>query len=83
MTPPPEHDVKRLGNTPEAVEQFVSGLASRFPGQRVAVALEQSRGALIFMLGKYEHLVLYPIHPNTVDHYRKSVYPSGAKTSEW
>lgn len=69
-----------LEHTPEAVEQFVSSLAIRFPGQRVAVALEQSRGALLFMLGKYEHLVLYPIHPNTVDHYRKSVYPSGAKS---
>src|SRR4051794_23627168 len=69
-----------LEHTPEAIEQFVSSLAVRFPGQRVAVALEQSRGALIFMLGKYEHLVLYPIHPNTVDHYRKSVYPSGAKS---
>ena len=69
-----------LEHTPEAIEQFVSSLAARFPGQRVAVALEQSRGALIFMLGKYEHLVLYPIHPNTVDHYRKSVYPSGAKS---
>lgn len=33
-----------LEHTPEAVEQFVSGLAFRFPGQRVAVALEQSRG---------------------------------------
>lgn len=69
-----------LEHTPEAVEQFVSGLAIRYPGQRVAVALEQSRGALIFMLGKYDHLVLYPIHPNTLDHYRKSVYPSGAKS---
>jgi Transposase/Transposase IS116/IS110/IS902 family len=69
-----------LEHTPEAVEQFVAGLALRFPGQRVAVALEQSRGALLFMLGKYEHLVLYPIHPNTVDHYRKSIYPSGAKS---
>jgi transposase len=69
-----------LDHTPEAVEQFVSALAVRFPGQRVAVALEQSRGALIFMLGKYAHLVLYPVHPNTLDHYRKSVYPSGAKS---
>jgi transposase len=32
------------------------------------------------MLGKYAHLVLYPVHPNTLDHYRKSVYPSGAKS---
>jgi transposase len=69
-----------LEHTPEAVEQFVSGLAIRFPGRQVAVALEQSRGALIFMLGKYAHLVLYPIHPNTVDHYRKSAFPSGAKS---
>ena len=69
-----------LEHTPEAVEQFVSGLAMRFPGQLVAVALEQSRGALIYMLGKYAHLVLYPIHPNTLNHYRKSVYPSGAKS---
>jgi transposase len=69
-----------LDHTPEAVEQFFSGLAFRFPGQRVAVALEQSRGALIYMLGKYEHLVLYPVHPNSLDHYRKSVYPSGAKS---
>jgi hypothetical protein len=69
-----------LEHTPEAVEQFVSSLAIRFPGQRVAVALEQSRGALLFMLGKYAHLVLYPIHPNTLNYYRKSVYPSGAKS---
>jgi transposase len=69
-----------LEHTPEAVDAFISNLAVRFPGRRVAVALEQSRGALIFMLGKYEHLVLYPIHPNALDHYRKSVYPSGAKS---
>jgi transposase len=69
-----------LEHTPEAVDGFMSSLAIRFPGQRVAVALEQSRGALIFMLSKYEHLILYPIHPNALDHYRKSVYPSGAKS---
>jgi len=69
-----------LEHTPEAIEQFVSSLALQFPGQRVAVALEQSRGALLFLLGKYAHLILYPLHPNMVNHYRKSVYPSGAKS---
>jgi transposase len=69
-----------LEHTPEAIEQFVSGLALPFPGQRVAVALEQSRGALLFLLSKYAHLVLYPLHPNMVNHYRKSIYPSGAKS---
>lgn len=70
----------QLDQKPEAVEQFACELAQRFPGRLVAVGLEQSRGALMFMLTKYAHLVLYPIHPNTLDHYRKSFYPSGAKS---
>ena len=69
-----------LEQTPEAIEQFAGELARRFPGRAVAVALEQSRGALLFMLTKYAHLVLFPVHPNTLDHYRKSFYPSGAKS---
>jgi transposase len=69
-----------LEQTPEAIEQFACELARRFPDQLLAVALEQSRGALLFLLSKYAHLVLFPIHPNTLDHYRKSFYPSGAKS---
>ena len=37
-------------HTPEAIEVWVGELSSRFPGQRIAVAVEQSRGALVFML---------------------------------
>lgn len=69
-----------LKNTPEAIDVFVNELARRFTGEKIAVALEQSRGAVLFHLAKYEHLVLYPIHPNMLDHYRKSFYPSGAKS---
>ena len=65
-----------LTHTAEAVEQFLVNLAARFPGQRIALVLEQSRGWLLFMLGKYAHVVLYPIHPNLLDHYRKSFFPS-------
>jgi transposase len=68
-----------IDNTPEAVEQWAGELAQRFGGRPIAVALEQSRGAVVAMLGKYEHLVLYPIHPTTLAHYRKGFYPSGAK----
>ena len=69
-----------LEHTPEAVDQFVAGLAARFPGGKVAVALEQSRGPLFYMLSKYQHVDLYPVHPSTLDHYRQSFYPSGAKS---
>jgi transposase len=68
-----------LGNTPEAVEIWAAGLAVRFGGRPVAVALEQSRGALICMFSKYAHLVLFPVHPKTLADYRKALHPSGAK----
>jgi transposase len=70
----------QLDNTPEAVELWAAGLAQRFAGQPVAVALEQARGALIAMLSKYGHLVLFPVHPTTLSHYRQSFFPSGAKS---
>jgi hypothetical protein len=39
-----------IDHTPEAIDVWATELRLRFSGQRVAVALEQSRGALVFML---------------------------------
>lgn len=69
-----------LDNTPEAVAVWATDLAQRFGGRPVAVALEQARGAVIAKLSKYAHLVLFPIHPNTLASYREAFYPSGAKS---
>jgi len=69
----------QLNNTPEAVEVWAAELERRFGGKPVALALEQSRGAVIAMLSKYAHIVLYPVHSTTVANYRKSFVPSGAK----
>jgi transposase len=66
-------------HTPEAIEVWVGELFSRFRGQPIAVAVEQSRGALVFMLSKYEHLHIYPIHPRAAAQFRAALYPSGAK----
>src|SRR6516165_3243790 len=49
-----------LEHSPEAVEAWVGQLCQRFAHRRIAVALEQSRGALVFMLSKYEALHLSP-----------------------
>jgi transposase len=68
-----------IDHTPEAIEVWAAELRMRFGGQSVAVALEQSRGSLVFMLTKYEHLVIFPIHPTVLVNYRKSFRPSGAK----
>jgi len=68
-----------LENTPEAVDAWAAVLQQRFGGRPVALCLEQRRGALVYMLTKYAHLVLFPIHPTTAARYRETFCPSGAK----
>lgn len=74
-----QRETGKFEHTPEAIECWAVELATRFEGRPVAVALEQARGALLYALSRFPHLVLYPIHPSTSYDFRKAVYPSGAK----
>jgi transposase len=74
-----EQEAGTIDHTPEAVDVWASELRLRFSGQPIAVALEQSRGPLVFTLTKYGHLVIFPVHPTALVNYRKSFRPSGAK----
>jgi transposase len=75
-----QSEAGELDNTPEAVEVWAANLQQRFGGRPIAVILEQSRGALVYMLTKYPHLVLFPVHPTTAARYRDTFAPSGAKS---
>jgi transposase len=68
-----------IEHNPEAVGAWVTMLGARFGSQPIAVAVEQSRGPLVFMLGKYEQLHIYPIHPRAASQFRAALFPSGAK----
>src|SRR5262252_7014121 len=68
-----------LEHTPEAVEVWVAQLCRQFAQGTIAVALEQSRGALVFMLSKYERLHLFPVPSTMAGNMREALYPSGAK----
>lgn len=68
-----------LAQTPEAIESWSQRLRQRFEGRPVAVCLEQAKGALIYALMKYDHLVLFPLNPARLAYYRKSRTTSGAK----
>jgi transposase len=68
-----------MKNTPEAVDAWAAGLHQRFREGRIAVCLEQKRGNLVYMLGKYPQLVLFPVHPTTAARYRTVFRTSGAK----
>jgi transposase len=71
-----------LENTPEAVEAWAARLQQRFGDRPIALCVEQSRGALVYMLAKYPHLVLFPVHPTTAARYRETFHPSGASSDE-
>jgi transposase len=75
----PDRRAGLIDHTPEAVDIWAAELRLQFGGQTIALAVEQSRGSLVFMLSKYEHLVIFPVHPTTLANYRKSFRPSGAK----
>src|SRR5579863_8466883 len=69
----------KVEQTPKAIEMWASQLATRFNGRPIAVALEQSRGPVVFSLTKYSHLHLFPVHPSMLAHFREAMVPSGAK----
>jgi transposase len=79
QTGPSKVETGAIEHTPEAIDVWATELRMRFGGQPIAVALEQSRGSLVFMLTKYDHFVIYPVHPTILVNYRKSFRPSGAK----
>lgn len=68
-----------IKHSPQAIQEWATNLQKRFDGRTVAVALEQSRGPLIFALLKYDFLVLYPINPSTLARFREAFSPSRAK----
>src|ERR1700680_5289785 len=68
-----------LEHTPKAVEAWVGQLCQRFGNRPIAVAVEQLRGALVYMLAKYEPLHLFPVPPPMSASMRKALYPSGSK----
>ncbi len=63
----------------EALHAWVAMLCVRFPGQRVAICLEQPAAGLIHALMDYDFVVLYPINPVTLARYREAFTPSRAK----
>jgi transposase len=69
-----------LEQKPEVICSWMTKLRERFGGHPIAVAVEQSRGALIHALLSYDFLVVFPIHPTTVAKFREAFKFSGAKS---
>lgn len=69
----------KIAQRAEDLEDWASELRTRFGGRRIAVCLEQLRGAVVYALLKYEFLVLFPINPKQLSSYRDAFVPCGPK----
>lgn len=68
-----------LEQRPERINEWITALIAKHPGRRIAVCLEQSRGAVVYALMGYAEVDLYPVNPVTLADYRNAFRPSGAK----
>jgi transposase len=71
-------EMTTLAHEPGTIDDWAVELQHRFSGP-IAVCLEQSKGALLYALMKFDFLVLYPINPKQLACYREALAPSGAK----
>ncbi len=62
----------------EEIDEWAQSLHQRFPGS-IAIALELSKGPIVYALQKYDYFVIFPINPSTLAKYREAFQPSRAK----
>ena len=70
---------RELEQKPAVLHEWIAQLQQRFGGGKIAVALEQRKGAVIHALLMYDCFVLYPINPKALARYREAFRTSGAK----
>ncbi|HYK87301.1 MAG TPA: IS110 family transposase [Acidobacteriota bacterium] len=74
-----EIETYTLKQTPEEVHAWLTKLRDKFGGRPVAIALEQTKGAVIHALLGYDFVHIFRINPKSLADYRKAFSPGGAK----
>ncbi len=62
----------------ERIDEWAQSLHQRF-GSPIAVAVELTKGPIVYALQKYDFFVIYPVNPTTLAKYREAFTPSRAK----
>jgi transposase len=73
-----QREFGRLPHKVDDIEQWAQSLHQRFSGP-IAIALELSKGPIVYALQKYDYFVIFPINPSTLAKYREAFQPSRAK----
>ena len=65
-------DIGTIGARPEDVNAWINQLRKQFQGQKIAICLEQAKGALIHQLMGVEFIDLYPLNPQALANFRRA-----------
>jgi len=74
-----EMEMYTIKQTPEDLHGWILKLRDKFGGRPIAVAIEQTKGAVIHALLGYDFMHVFRINPFSLASYRKAFSPSGAK----
>jgi hypothetical protein len=67
-----------IEHKPKNIDTWANNLKKRF-GAPIAVAVELSKGPIVYALLKYDFIVIILVNPTTLAKYRTAFKPSGAK----
>ena len=67
-----------VSNKIEEVDAWALDMYKRF-GAPIAVAVELTKGPIVYALQKYDFFVIHPVNPTTLAKYRQAFKPSRAK----
>ena len=59
-----------LTHSPESIDDWIKKLHGQFKGQ-IAIAVELTRGPIVYALQKYSFVTIFPINPAMLAQYRK------------
>ena len=62
----------------ELIDEWACTMRQRF-GSPIAVAVELSKGPIVYALQKHDCFVIFPVNPSTLARYREAFQPSRAK----
>jgi hypothetical protein len=72
---------RKIESRPEAIQEWLLELRSACAEGKIAVALEQRRGALFYQLCTHLNWIdLYPINPHSLSSFRLTFFSSRPKT---
>lgn len=69
----------KLRQDPNSLQKWVCELQKTYPDQKIAIAIEQSKGAVINFLMQYDFFVIFVVNPKLAAKYRQAFKSSGAK----